>query len=155
MDTTIDIEKLSEKFNDVFCNIDRSKWGYCHKRSVGNFIFHLNKIKGRSEKKEIFELIDNYLNVIKQEGTNADLDFSEYLFKNYLNHISNKFQYRLGFLVIFPVKAMLTLIPLLVIVYLFARTSQFTLYAFFILLSFYLIWLSIKLLQRKVYGFGY
>jgi hypothetical protein len=146
---------LSERFNNVFSNVTQSKWRYCHKKSVGNFILHLSKIKGKSEKREVVELINHYLDDIENIKGEIDMNFSISLFDNYVNYLSNKFQYRVGFFVIFTAKAMIIVIPLLAIIFLILQISSFLLYTYLVLLSSYLIWLGVKICQKKVYGFGY
>jgi hypothetical protein len=150
-----DIVALSNRYNEVFYKIKKSKWGYCHKKSVGNFIFHLERIKGKGEKMEIFKRINHYLDKVEVFGDEADMSFSISLFNDHLNYICNVFQNRLSFIIILPLKALLVFIPALFLIYYLSSTNIYILCIISFILIGYLLILFHKTRRRKVYGFGY
>ena len=155
MISNLEIGSISDRANKIFANIQKSKWRYYHKKSVENFIFYLSKVKGKSEKDELAQIITNYLDEIDNEVEEVDMELSMYLYNQYLNKLASKFQWRLGFVPIFPVKSLIVLIPALTIILVLAYSSKYFFYTLLFFLSLYIVRLIIKMRKRKIYGFGY
>lgn len=148
---------LKEKIDISFSQIPRSKWHLFHKKTVENFVYHLPKIKGVSEKKQIEENLVLYLEKIElnsKEELNT-LESIE-LFNTYLYPLAKKFEWRLGFVAISSLKGLLFVIPFLFLVLYFLYTLNANLFVIFLSLSFlYFLIAIIKLFKKKVYGIGY
>lgn len=145
---------LKEKLQTLSNNIPSNQWKYFHRSSMKNFIINLELIKGKTERATTAEILINFLNDVEHNFV-PDVDYSIYLFNNYLKYVVPTYQNRLGF---WPIPNRKVLIFLTFVAGII----------FFILLK-YLLWkilfssailffaciLLIKFKNHKVFGFRY
>jgi len=96
------LEVLAKRFDETFASIPPNKLRYCNPKSVQNFLLHLPKIKGRSEKQEIIDKLSFYCTILEHqypEELNARV--AKHFFQDHLLAISNTFDWRLGFTLFF------------------------------------------------------
>ena len=84
-----DILKL--KLDSVSEKIPKNQWKYFHKRSIRNFILNINLIEGETERENTAEILSKCLYDV--EGNfEPNIDYSIYLFNNYLKYIVPEYQ---------------------------------------------------------------
>jgi hypothetical protein len=157
MDYSFEIEKLKTRFETVFALIPKSEWRYYHHKSLRNFLFHLSKIKGHSEKEEVIQALNNYFTLVSEVSNEPiDLKSSLELFRTHLYPVAVRFEIRVGFAPAPPIKALIILLP--VAGFLLYFIYQLNLYLFFIILtlfSLFILHISIKAINKKIYGGGF
>ena len=92
----MEAKNLKEKFQSLSNDIPRSEWKYFHRSSIKNFIANLELIKGKTERAKTAGILSDFLNEVEL-SFEPDIDYSVYLFNNYLKYIVPTYQNRLGF----------------------------------------------------------
>lgn len=151
------IEELKETMRIVFSKIPKQQWRFFHKKSLENFVYYLPKIKGRTEKEEIIQAINNYLSVIDTDfQEQIDMSLGKELFETYLYPVARNYEWRQGFIPISSIRGLIFLVPLILFfLWLIYLVNE---YAFYILggtLLLYIFRMIVKIKQRKAYGLGY
>lgn len=147
-------EDLLDMFDKISTNIPRKEWRYFHCLSIKNFIFHVNSIKGRSERKNTIEIIRNCLNDIELNFV-PDIDYSIYLFNTYLKFIVPTYRNRLGFSSIPNIKAIVVFSFVIIGVFCLLLDYFFVEILYCTILVLFSLNKILKLFKFKVYGFGY
>ena len=155
MTQVIDINELREKIDSFFNSIPKRQWNFFHKKTIENFLLHLPKIKGRSEKEEILILLNQFIETASNEQE-LTLKFSKQMFDKYLYPIGNKLEFRLGFLPLFGISVIHIVIPVLITFFLIAFfISKYFFYFLLVIFIGYVAILIPKIKSRKVYGLRY
>jgi len=150
----MDKDSLQKKFCVISMNILKCEWKFFHAYSLRNFIDHIDKIKGNTERENIVKSLSNCLTEI-ETNFKPDIDFSIFLFEKYLKNIIPIYENRLGFWPILTNKVLILsiMVASLVIILLLHHPILEILFCFFI------IFLSFKMLTKyfnhKVFGFRY
>lgn len=151
-------EELGFKFNNIFKNIDSNKWHYLHKNSIANFIFYLDSINDESRRKEIFLVINDYLdylNNLGEEVLNINISLSRYLFDNYINRIQDIYVKELGFIYIPSKRTIAFILPFFIIFLYFVDFRIIAISISVIIICIYAVFVSYKYSKNKLYGFDY
>ena len=152
---SINIEEIKTKIDSAFSKIAKNKWRYFHRKSTYNFIFHLNNIDKHRDKEKILEIIYNYLIEIERLEEVVDIQYSQYLFSEYIGEIAPIYENELGFRPIFASKALIIFVPMLIILLIVIYEYPFIFYSVVIFLVLFLMKKLLKLSEHKVYGFGF
>ena len=147
-------DNLLYMFNIVSAKIPKEQWRYFHRLSIKNFIFHINLIKGKTERNNTIEILCNCLNDVEL-NFEPDIDYSIYLFNNYLKFIVPTYRNRLGFSAIPNKKALVVFSIILIGIFYLLLNYFFWEILFCTLLLLFILSKLIKFLKSKVYGFGY
>ena len=147
-----DILKL--KLDSVSEKIPKNQWKYFHKRSIRNFILGIELIEGKTERENTAQILIKCLNDI--EGNfEPNIDYSIYLFNNYLKYIVPEYQNRLGFWPI-PNRNALIFYTILAILVFILLLNYIIIELLFCLMLFLLIYKLLNgFVKHKVFGFRY
>jgi hypothetical protein len=92
----MDNELLKIRLVDISETIPKKYWRYIHRETVQNFIIYIDSIKSKTDKAKTYEILSNYMNDVEL-NFEADINYSEYLFDNYLRYIVPIYKNKLGF----------------------------------------------------------
>lgn len=142
---------LEDKLNYiiVFCT---GKLKYYHYKTIKNYIFYLDKIPNKEDKEKIFEILNEYLELIKNEP-NPTRDLAIEYFQNYIQPVSRFYENYFDFapmlnlwiaiywiLIICGIEYMLHFYSLVIMI------TCLLIFSYFLFIHF-------NKLKRKVYGF--
>lgn len=103
---------LERKYLDIISMLTIEERKYISYKSLYNFIIHLNEIESKSELKYCAQLIDEYLEDIKENASNISSKTAYVYFNNYLYPLKNIYV-KNGFVEMHPLKYyMLVSIPI-------------------------------------------
>src|SRR6185312_1777808 len=130
----MDKDSLQKKFCVISMNILKCEWKFFHAYSLRNFIDHIDKIKGNTERENIVKSLSNCLTEI-ETNFKPDIDFSIFLFEKYLKNIIPIYENRLGFWPILTNKVLILsiMVASLVIILLLHHPILEILFCFFII----------------------
>jgi hypothetical protein len=146
--------ELEKKLDTISENIPKSQWKYIHRGSLYNFVFNLELIQDTSEREKTLDILFNYLNDVEL-NFEPEIDYSIYLFNNYLKYIVPIYRNHLGFSAVPSKYALIVLSISLIAIFILLMKSPLweLLYCFLILL---ISFKDIRNFRRhKVYGFRY
>ena len=132
----------------------KNQWKYFHKRSIRNFILSIELIEEKTERENTAEILIKCLNDI--EGNfEPNIDYSIYLFNNYLKYIVPEYQNRLGFWPIPNKNALIFYIIVAISIFILLLNYIVIEVIFCLMLSFLIYKLLSGFRKHKVFGFRY
>jgi hypothetical protein len=141
---------LQRKLNDLIAQ-DICSEKYCHLKSVSNFIYSYDKINA-TEKERVFLLLDNYLEIIKEQPA-FDATSSLELFNEFIRPIGVLYQETLSFMPMINLWVVgFWLFVLFIGLYIFHVPIVGYFIAGIPIFSYYM-YVFIKRVNKKVYGF--
>jgi hypothetical protein len=147
-----DLKMNLESKLKVALSFSNGKLKYYHYRSVNNFIFHLNNIKNETDKEKIYLLINEYLDIIKNEP-NPDRNVAINFFENYVRPVGKYYEDDFNFVPMFSLWiASFWIITFLFIEYIFNLPFVVMFMTGFLIFIYY-IYILVKRMNNKVYGF--
>ena len=152
-----DFAELKERYVNVFSKVQRNHRRFFHRKTVGNFITHLNNINNKNEREIIFNKINYFFDIIDENGYEPiDISESIELFHLYLLPIAEIYQLRLNFTPITNWRALIYLVPgTILLLFIFYKLDLYLLYFGLILTGIYVANKINKAVSGKVYGPGY
>lgn len=135
-------------------SVEEHKRKYFHLKTIENLIFHFDDIRSESDKKWVYETLDEYFQKCSNLSTSIDRRISKKLFFEFLDKVTDYYHSNLGFSILINRTVVYFIYVLLLILchYFFAfyvLLSVAGLFAFQIFISFR------KFKQKKVYGLFY
>jgi hypothetical protein len=148
------IDVLKEKLNKISENIPENEWSFFHKKSITNFILYIDLIKDKTEKEKTSQILLNYLKDVEL-NFKPDIDYSLYIFNNYLESVVPAYQNRLGFWPVPNKNALAVYIIAIILVFIALLNNLFLEVLFCSILVLFLFKIFSVLGKHKVFGFRY
>ena len=68
-----------------------------HFYSIYNFFFHFNELKGERERKIVYDLLQEYFKILRENNFSIEQSYSRELFSSYILKIGQYYNFQLGF----------------------------------------------------------
>lgn len=142
---------LENKLNDVMHSCT-GNLKYYHYRTIKNYIYYLDKFYTEENREKIFEQINEYLDVLKNEP-NPDRKAAIEYFNKYVKPISIYYAESFSFVSMIDFRIALFYMFGLFLLERFLQFSNIAIIISMSLIGVYLLFIFYKKMKKKVYGF--
>ena len=149
----MDIETLNKKLKILCENIPKNQWRYFSKRTIENYINHVELIKGNLDRAKTITALSDYLKDVN-ENFEPTAEYSIAVFQKYLIQIKPLYR-ELGFALV-PGMRLFWFLLIIIIIVAFILKQYFYFDIFYLsMVAIIFVRMLIKLYQNKAYGPGY
>ncbi len=148
------INELNDKLNYVSQKIPKNEWKFFHRCSIKNFILYIDCIKDKTEKENASKFLIDCLKDVEY-NFKPDIEYSMYLFNNYLKGVVSTYQNRLGFWPVPNKNALIVYLIAIVLVFMILLNNFYLGVLFCSILILFLMKMLIVIRKHKIFGFRY